>query len=148
VTEPEHSFAAFVRAGLDALAREAPCNHARMVEILDGREVLLRVDDEVLALCFADAVAPLLAHPRTPVVELATHKPVIVALACGDATLVDAILDDRVRLRGAIVDLLAFHDALMAYLHGAVRSPSSPARLARFRRFSQPDRSDSNGESG
>ncbi len=48
-------------------------------------------------------------------------------------TLMSAVLADRLVLRGATRDVLAFHDGLIAYVHGAVRARSFPELLRQFR---------------
>jgi hypothetical protein len=48
-------------------------------------------------------------------------------------TLLDAVLSDALAMTGAPDDLLAFHDGLIAYVHGAVRAPSFPALLSAYR---------------
>ncbi len=62
-----------------------------------------------------------------------TTRAVILDLVDARAGLVEAILDDRLGLRGALPELARFHDGLMLYLHGAMRAPSFPGLLRRYR---------------
>lgn len=131
---PEGSFAFFLGRSLDALARELPAIYLTMCATLAPREVSIRVDGELVSvLCGADQ-ARLLAVPEQPAVEVVTSRAAIVDLIDARSTLVESVLADRVRLRGKLDDLVAFHDGLIVYLHGAVRGPSFPDLLRQFRR--------------
>jgi hypothetical protein len=48
-------------------------------------------------------------------------------------SLLDAVLEERIVMLGSVPDICAFHDGLMAYLHGAVRCRSFPELLRRYR---------------
>lgn len=127
----ETTFRQHLASALAALADEMPSLYTRMVGALGGREVLLVIDGESVAICFAGGDA-LLPAARSPSVTCVTTTAAILALVAGRTSVEDAIWRDWILLRGGVADLLAFHDGLMAYLHGAVRSPSFPARLERF----------------
>ena len=60
-------------------------------------------------------------------------------LLAGGTTVRDALLEDRLRVRGTTASLLRLTDGLAAYLHGAVRSPSFPALLHRFHAIAAKD---------
>ncbi len=71
-------------------------------------------------------------------VELQTDRPTIFALIDGVLGLQSAVQADRLRLRGGPDDVIRFHEGLMLWLHGAVRSPSFPGLLREFRDAAQP----------
>lgn len=130
---PDARFVAFLRRSFDVLAREFP-EALRVLTVRMGpRTVVLAVDDERVQVRFG---------PRTPVLEppdgsaavtiTTTRDAILDVVDCGTA-LTDAVLDDRLVLEGALADLLAFHDGLLDYVHGAVRAPSFPGLLAAFR---------------
>jgi hypothetical protein len=126
-------FGAFLRESFDVLAREVAWAHAALCATLAPREIALRVGAERVALRFTrDAVLHLPA-PAAPAIACATDRDTILAVLDAEATLLSAVLDDRLLLRGTPDHLLAFHDALVLYVHGAVRAPSFPALLRRFR---------------
>ncbi len=131
---PEGSFASFLDRSLDALERELPAIYRAMCVTLAPREVSIAVGGEVVSvLCSADE-ARLIATPVQPAVEVRTSREAIVDLVDARSTLVASVLGDRVELRGKLDDLVAFHDGLHIYLHGAVRAPSFPDLLRQFRR--------------
>ncbi len=130
-------FGAFVRRGLAALRAELPWAFGAMARALDGRDVLLVVDGEPVAVRAAAGDVAVLDAVATfaPCVTLHTRAAAVLRLADGELTVVDATLDGSLALTGAVDDLVAFHDGLMAFLHGAVRSPSFPSLLDQFRRY-------------
>jgi hypothetical protein len=131
---PDRGFAAFLDASFAALRRELPDLHGELCAALAPREVALAVDRELVALRFERSHARLLPEPRRPAVEVHTSRAAILALVDAEETLLEAVLGDRLSLRGSPADLLTFHDGLMLYLHGAVRAPSFPGLLRAFRR--------------
>lgn len=115
------------------MRREVPAAYECMCEALAPREVRLHVDGENVAVAFTDAGAAMLPSPSRPSVELQTTGAAILDLIGARETLASAVLADRLVLRGALGDVLAMHDGVVAYLHGAVRAPSFPALLRRYR---------------
>jgi hypothetical protein len=104
-----------------------------MCGALGTREVLIEVDGERTAVTSTKSATRVEAAPRAPVVECRTTREAIIDLVDARMTLVDAVVSERVWLRGSVGDLLAFYDGLMAYLGGAVRCPSFPWLLNDFR---------------
>lgn len=132
----EKTFGHWVRRGVVTLARELPWASARMGAALGARGVHLVVDGELAAVQWRDGAARVAERPSPdapPVVTLRTTRRTVIALADGDDALVDAVRAGRIVLRGAPGDLAAFHDALMAFLQGAVRAPGFAATLDDFR---------------
>jgi hypothetical protein len=133
-TGPKVPFRGWVDRGLRALSRELPWAHARMAAALGAREVALTVDGEVAAVQSDGARVWLRDEPDAPVVTLRTTRREIVALADAERSLVESVLRGDTVLCGRVDDLAAFHDGLLEFLRGAVRSPSFPALMDGFRR--------------
>jgi len=104
-----------------------------MCRRLDGRRVGLRVDDERVAVVFARDDARIVADTGLCTVDVRTSHTAVLRVIDARDTLMSAVLADRLVLRGAPRDVLAFHDGLMAYVHGAVRARSFPELLRQFR---------------
>lgn len=130
---PRRSFRSWVDRGLDALAKELPWAYARMAVALGEREVRLTVDGEVVAVESDGARVWLRDEPGTPAVTLSTTRREIVALVDAERSLVTSVVEGRTTLRGRVADLAAFHDGLLEFLRGAVRSPSFPWMMDAFR---------------
>lgn len=137
----ERSFASFLDQSFDALRRQIPELHERMCQVLAPRDVELRIGDEVVALRFAPddvafvspaAIGDDASAPRAAI-EVVTARPVILALIDAETTILDAVLDERLGLRGSLEDLVRFHDGLRYYLHGAMRAPAFRDILERYR---------------
>jgi len=132
----EHApFATFLTGSLELLEREQPDVARRLAACLAHLTVSLQVDDEQ-AFLRADGGRTVLstgapAAPATVVVR--TARATLLELIDGRCSLTDAVLRDAVLLRGDAEDLVRFHDALWLYLQGAVRAPSMPEILRRFR---------------
>jgi hypothetical protein len=126
-------FRTFLARSFDALRREAPEAYTRMCRRLDPRRVDLRVDDERVAVVFARDEARIVPDASPGTVEVRTTRTAVLRVIDARDSLMSAVLADRLVLRGAPRDVLAFHDGLMAYVHGAVRARSFPELLRQFR---------------
>lgn len=133
---PDASFASFLTRSLELLARELPWVYTLLCAALSPREVSIEVDGEISAVFCSTTSLRVTQRPEAPVVECRTSRAAIVDLIDARLTLVQAVVEDRVWLRGDVDELLAFHDGLMIFLGGAVRSPSFPGLLREFRLFS------------
>ena len=127
------SFGAFLTQSFATLGREVPDIYARMCRQLSPRSVSLRVDGELTCFEFRQGRAQRVEPIEQPVIEVKTEREVILGLVDARHSLEQAILADRLLLRGSPDDLLAFHEALMTYLHGAFRAPSFRKLLLEFR---------------
>ncbi len=134
----------FVARSLGVLREQQPDAFGRMCGCLEGRHVRLRLAEDVLDLRFhSDDVdlrptrsvplSPQRALEPAPSVEVTTDRRAILALVDGTHTLMSAVMADELILRGSVDGLLAFHDGLGFYLHGAVRSLGFPGLLHAFR---------------
>lgn len=139
MARPPASFGDFVREGLAALDDELPWCAARMVSALGRRDALLTVDAEPVRVRADGArVRVIDAVEFSPCVTLTTDRVTVLRLADAETTVLDAVLDGSITLRGDVDDLVAFYEGLQGFLHGAVRSPSFPRLLERYRRWAAP----------
>ena len=131
-SRPERGFVDFLSRSLALLRSERPDVFARFCASLSPRVVRLCVDEEAIALAFSGRdVRPIAAS--TAHVDVASDRGTILAVLAAELTLHEAVMADRLTMRGSCGDLQAFHDGLLLYLHGAVRAPSFPALLSEFR---------------
>lgn len=131
----ERGFRDFLASSFALLAREVPTAYTHMCRQLAPREVILRVDGETVALVFRCDDVHIAPHSPHPQVEIETTRATVLSVIDAEATLTEAVLDDRLLLRGRLEDLVAFHDALLTYVRGAVRAPSFPHLLRRYRQL-------------
>lgn len=130
---PDTSFAGFVRRALTAIRAEVPWAYDALGKALSGRTTLLLVDGEPAAVR-ADAKAGIEvgeARGESDVVCTTTSRAIL-DLIRGRETLLEAVLSDRIELRGEVDALLAWHDALEMFLHGAVRARAFEGLLKDF----------------
>lgn len=116
-----------------ALAREQPALHARMCEQLQGRKVEVCVGAERFLLGFDPGLARV--EPVGPPADalLLTGRRVIGDVLDARLSLTRAVLTDALEVVGPLASLMALHEGLVTFVHGAVRCPSFPALLARLR---------------
>ena len=94
------SFTSFLGRSLELLARELPWAYAAMCRTLAPREVSIEVDGETTTvMCGVDAVR-IAASGKAPEVECRTTIRAILDLVDAKTTLVEAVAEDWVWLRG------------------------------------------------
>lgn len=126
------TFTHFLARSLVLLEDELPGIYAEVARRVGEREVLCRVDDDAIVIVGDRRRLRLRREAKDPAVSVLTTKRVIADVALARITLEDALWEDRIVLRGSLGDLVAFHDALLAYLGGAVRCPSFPDLLDEY----------------
>ena len=67
------------------------------------------------------------------VVEVGASRAAVLDVLDGAVALAEAVESGRVRVLGSIEDVVAAHDALLAYAHAAVRAPSVPGLIEALR---------------
>lgn len=128
------SLVALVARSLRALREEVPVAHRALCAAAPGRCVRIEMDGEVVAVAVDPAGVDVVPPSRPADVHVHTSRRATLALADGATTLLGAAEAGAVEIVGTPDDVVAFHDALHCYFHGAVRAPSFPALLAAFRR--------------
>jgi hypothetical protein len=135
---PRRTFGEFLWASFDALAAEEPDAFRRMSEQLAPRSVRFEVDGDSFVVRFRRDGPLRVDTEREPAIEVATSRCAILRLIDAEHTLASSVLEGELGLRGRVGDLLAFHDGLMAYLHGAVRTHRFPDLLREYRGVEAP----------
>ncbi len=127
------SFARFLERSFAILAAEHPEAYRAMCAALAPRVVSIRVGDEAVHLGFTPAAVRRLRWVAAPAVTIRATIPTVLAVIDAELSLLDAAMAGDLDAGGAPADLAAFHDGLVAYVHGAVRAPSFPFLLGEFR---------------
>jgi len=121
-----------LRSANALLAREAEAAYRDVARRLTGLPVVLRIDDEVF-LVRASALGLTVLRGRGPArIEIATSRQLLADLLEGKLSVLEAVVNGRLFLRGRVDDLLALEGAVSAYLHGAVRVPRFEPLFAAF----------------
>jgi hypothetical protein len=126
VAEPlAQTFPAYLEASLAILRAEAPVHFQATRLRLDGRAVVVRIGGAPPTRICLSGLPPFV-HPRADGdVEVIVSECDLAAFLEGRLTVEDAVENDRLALRGALDHLLPLLDALQAWLHGSLRTPSS-----------------------
>ena len=130
------SFKHFLLRSLGVLEAEKPRVHAALCALLMGKELDFAIDGAHVILRFTPAIE-VDDTGRAPHIFVTSGRAAIVDVL-GGLSLEEAVATERVALRGALDDLVLFHDALLVYLHGAVRCPSFPRLFDEYRRVDSP----------
>jgi hypothetical protein len=126
------AFPAFLEGALEALAREAPGEYARLADAAGGAGIRLRVDGPALVLRFR-AGGHALEPGRAPAaVDVRTDRATIAALLGETLPLLEALASDRLRIDGDIRAVLRFEGSLAVFAEAVSRAPSFPALLAAY----------------
>ena len=129
---PDGSFRGFLERSLEAIAAEMPAAYDALCATLGCRRVVLGIDAERVGIrCDGRRLAVGDPDPGATV-EFRSSPHTLRGLTSGRLSFLDAALDDRLLLRGAVDEIVVFYDGLLAYLRGAVRSPSLPGLLDAF----------------
>lgn len=126
-------FPAFLERSLELLADEVPEAYAALGRSLARCPLGIVIDGSSSVLWFENG-RHALARAGARGAELRTTGSVILALVDGDATLLETLRSDALFLRGTTDAIAHLDTALGAYLAGAVRAPSFPRLLDRYRR--------------
>jgi hypothetical protein len=126
------TFESFLTRSLTLLEREKPEVFTRMCSMLADKELDFRIDGAPVVLRFRPGVE-IARTAVAPHIRLTSDRETILGVLDG-LSLEDAIAQERISLAGSLEDLVLFHDALLTYLHGAVRAPSFPQLLAEYTR--------------
>lgn len=125
---------ALLRRSLHHMAGEIPPGYRRCADMLGPLVVEVDVEGEVFALRGGNALTVTDGGARDGAsVRITTSRTAILAVLDAESSLADAVLADRVRVWGTVDDVLRAHDALIAYVHAAVRAPSTAGLCDRLR---------------
>jgi len=122
---------------LAVLQREQPAIYARLCEALVGLRLDIRVDRESMSVGFEPAghrvTAEVIAMEGPAGARFRASRGAVLDVLDGRISLAEAVLSGRLEAYAPLPRLLELHDALLLYVNGAVRCPSFPALLDRFR---------------
>jgi hypothetical protein len=116
------------------MRRECEPAYRLLCELLMPRQVQITVDGEVVTLDFdLGQVAVLPVAAKSPIVSMVMSREIILDLTDAKFTLQGAILDGLVEIHGDLKDLVLFHEGWLTFMRGAIRCPSFPDLLERYR---------------
>jgi hypothetical protein len=121
------------------ISREQPALYSALCKALGCTRIDARVEAERVRIeGGGNDIHVLAAAPNAvcnvDAIRVASDLTTIDDLLDGRTSLLDVVWNDRVLLRGSLDQLLVAHDALLVFLRAAVRCPSAPELLRRFRR--------------
>lgn len=99
---------------------------------LGARVVVVRIGEAPPISVCVEGAPPWVGSQANGTVSLALSEQDLRELLRGELALEDGVLSDRINLKGGVDHLLAFFDAVIAWLHGALRSPSLPLLQDRY----------------
>jgi hypothetical protein len=129
---PRAPFSSFLERSLAAIASEVPGVNGLLCERLGRVHVRIVIDGERVVVRRLGARIGVLPDEDDCSTEFRADRATLLDLVHARSSFLDAVVTDRIELRGPVDELLTFYDALHVYLQGAVRSPSLPSLLAEF----------------
>jgi hypothetical protein len=134
------TIAGLLSEALRALRAEVEACHARCRRALESFTTSCRVDRESFRVVVESGdvvIGPPVAAPAD--VEVETSRRTILALIHDRLTLERAVVAGALEIKGRVAHVESLSQAMVAFLHGAVRSPSFPALLERLERLADLD---------
>ncbi len=110
-----------------------PASYGRVLDSLGALVVQLDVDGELFSLCGGDRLHVGDGAAQSAGVTITTSRAVILDVLDAKVGLPQAVEAGALSVVGALDDVLRAHDALLAYVHAAVRAPSQPELLSALR---------------
>jgi SCP-2 sterol transfer family len=120
-------------AALDVLRREAPAHNDVLCGVIATLPISLHVDREVLGLRIAGRQLRIAAPDSAARVTVQTDLATAHALLDARLTVLEAVQQGKLDVRGNAADLCTAAEALSTFLHGLVRCPSGAALLCDLR---------------
>jgi hypothetical protein len=127
----DSSFFVFLERALAAIAAEVPAAFRRLDRALAGGSIRVTVDGDARCLRIHRGASVLIADGDYRV-ELRTTRGCVRDLVEARRTLLDAVVSDELLLRGKPEDVARMHDALIAFVEGAVRIRKGAALLEAY----------------
>lgn len=122
-----------LRRSVEHLEREVPDSYRLLVAELGPMVVELNVDGEVFTLRGGDRLRVLDGAADVAGSRIVTSRVTILDVLDARVALGEAVEAGTVTVRGSLDDVQRAHDALLAYVHAAVRAPSQPTLLSELR---------------
>lgn len=122
-----------LRRSLEHLEDEVPDSYRLLVAALGPMVVELDVDGEMFSLRGGTRLRVSDGASQPAGARIATSRGTILDLLDAKVGLGEAVEIGTVRVRGPLDDVQRAHDALLAYVHAAVRASSQPTLLSELR---------------
>jgi hypothetical protein len=124
---------ALLRRSLEHLEEEVPDSYRLLAAKLGTMTVDLGVDGEVFSLRGGHRLAVCDGAAEMADVRIATSRETILDLLDARVGLGEAVEAGTVSVFGSLDNVQRGHDALLAYVHAAVRASTQPVLLAELR---------------
>jgi hypothetical protein len=124
---------ALLRRSVQHLEREVPDSYRMLAAELGTMVVELDIDGELLSLCGGNRLQVSDGPAQTPGARVVTTRVTILELLDAEVGLGEAVESGAVGVRGSLDHVQRAHEALLAYVHAAVRAPSQPGLLSALR---------------
>jgi hypothetical protein len=128
----EH-LSSLLRRSVEHLEDEVPDSYRLVVESLGPLVVDVDVDGELFSLKAGRRLEVTDGQAGVGGARITSSRAAILDLLDAKLGLDEAVQAGDVGVYGSLDDVLRLHDALLAYVHAAVRAPSHPELLAALR---------------
>jgi hypothetical protein len=145
---PPADFFAFLHTSLSRLAAAMPDAHRALADAMGDLRARLVADGVARTIRFDFPDWTIYAGASEADLEVSFDRKVIVNLIDGHLTMEDAIDQERLRIRGSVETIERFHEALLIYLEGLIRTPEAPTILESYREANGSARSGEPGQRG
>jgi hypothetical protein len=122
-----------LRRSVEHLEDEVPDSYRRVLDELGPLVVELNVDSELFSLRGGRRLEVSDGAADTAGARITTSRAAILDVLDARVSLGQAVEAGTVGVHGSVNNVLRAHDALIAYVHAAVRAPSQPGLLAALR---------------
>jgi hypothetical protein len=122
-----------LRRSLDHLAVEVPESYRNLLAELGPLVVALDVDGESFSLRGGPRLDVSDGLDSAAGARVTTSRAAILGVLDAEEALSEAVEAGRILVHGSLDAVVRGHDALMAYVHAAVRAPSAPGLLTALR---------------
>jgi hypothetical protein len=122
-----------LRRSVEHLEDEVPDSYRVLAAELGPMVVELDVDGEVFSLHGCGRLQVSDGAAQMPGVRIVTSRVAILDLLDARVGLGEAVEAGTVSVQGSLDDIQRAHDALLAYVHAAVRASSQPTLLSELR---------------
>lgn len=130
---PQRDFFAFLATSMSVLERESPAGYRALEKRLSGLRALLTSGGVRRVVAFDRSGLTFGDDSGSTDVEVAFEREVVLELVDGVTSLEQAIVDDKLLVRGGVEAVERFYDGICLYVDAAVRSPGVVPLLEQYR---------------
>jgi hypothetical protein len=131
---PQADFFWFLAKSMDALKNESLPSYLRLSKVLEGLRASISAGVKKRLVYFDNGQFFVTSDAEGPNLEIVFRDNAVIDLIDGKYSLEQAVLAEAIFVKGSVATLEKFHSALNLYLNGALRAPSFPRLLSRYRR--------------